>query len=172
MIRRRGHPCVAPLTDVPCIAIGVTFVVLSALACNASAPAEAGPSVVRIPVMITTEGGDISFLAEVADAPEERQLGLMHRTAMGERESMLFLFPREQQLSFWMRNTLIPLDMIFIKADRTILGVVENAAPKTDVSRRVPGESQFVLEVKGGTCLKLGMKEGQKVGFYAPIPRQ
>ena len=145
-------------------------VALAALACNPSAPAEAGTPVVRIPVQISTDSGDLTFQAEVADAPDERQLGLMHRTQMGETESMLFLFPKEQQLSFWMRNTLIPLDMIFIKADRTILGIVESATPKTDSSRRVPGDSQFVLEVNGGTCAKMGIKAGQKVGFYAPIP--
>lgn len=141
------------------------------VACQGTAGAEPPPAVERIPVTIASEGGDVTFQAEIADSDQERQRGLMFRSAMGEREGMLFLFPREQQLSFWMRNTLIPLDMVFIKADRTILGIVENATPRTDTPRRVMGSSQFVLELNGGTCAKLGIKAGQAVTFLAPTPK-
>lgn len=148
---------------------------LSALvACHTAADAEpnvAPPDVVRIPVTIATESGDVTFQAEVADDEAERTRGLMFRTAMGASEGMLFLFATEHQLSFWMRNTLIPLDMVFIRADRTILGVVENATPRTESPRRVPGNSQFVLELNGGTAAKLGIKAGQSVTFLAPTPK-
>jgi uncharacterized membrane protein (UPF0127 family) len=83
---------------------------------------------------------------------------------------MLFLFPDEAPRSFWMRNTLIPLDIIFVRQDRTILGIVENAEPKTDTSRAVEGASQFVLEINGGLSQKLGIAAGQTVTFMAPIP--
>lgn len=83
---------------------------------------------------------------------------------------MLFLFPSERQLSFWMKNTLIPLDMIFIKADRKVLGVVENAEPLTETSRFVEGNSQFVLEIRGGLSKALGIAAGQTVVFDATIP--
>ena len=63
---------------------------------------------------------------------------------------MIFLFPAESQHSFWMKNTPIPLDMIFINKDRKIIGIVEQAVPFSTDSRSVPGASQFVLEINGG----------------------
>lgn len=128
------------------------------------------PQVLRIPVTIDSEKGAIVFQAEIADSPEERSRGLMFRKALGRKEGMLFLFPSERHQSFWMRNTLIPLDMIFIRADRTILGIVENAVPETDTSRSVPGESQFVLEINGGVSGTEGIRTGQTVSFFAPVP--
>lgn len=124
----------------------------------------------RIPVTVDAANGSVVFQSEICDTDAERSRGMMHRTSMGEREGMIFLFPKETQLSFWMRNTLIPLDMIFIRADHTILGVVENAEPRTDSPRFIRGDSQFVLEVKGGTSAALGIQAGQTVNFYAPIP--
>lgn len=81
---------------------------------------------------------------------------------------MLFVFPREEQQSFWMKNTLIPLDMVFIRADRTILGVVVEAEPQTLSPRSVPGRSQYVLELRGGTAPRRGIEAGQTVRFLAP----
>ena len=126
----------------------------------------------RIPVTIEAEQGPLVFMAELADSPEERARGLMYRESLGSKDAMLFVFPTSGQRSFWMRNTLIPLDMLFIRDDRTILGIVENATPKTDRSRGVPGASQFVLEINGGTSSELGIRSGQKVSFYSPIPQQ
>lgn len=123
-----------------------------------------------VPVTIHTEAGSVVFQAEIADSPAERSRGLMFREGLAPRAAMLFLFPEERQLSFWMRNTLIPLDMIFIRADRTILGIVENAEPRTDTSRSVPGKSQFVLEIAGGLSAELGIRADHLVGFMAPVP--
>lgn len=92
----------------------------------------------------------------------------MFREHLDEREAMLFVFPKEQQLSFWMENTLISLDLIFIRADRTILGIVARAKPKTRDSRWVPGLSQYVLEVGGGVAERLGIRKGQTVRFMVP----
>lgn len=102
---------------------------------------------------------------EVVFTPADRQLGLMHRRAMGADAGMLFLFPREQQLSFWMKNTHLPLDMVFIRSDYSVLGVVENAEPHTLTSRRVPGLSQYVLEVHAGYARRHGIAEGSRVEF-------
>ena len=137
---------------------------------SAQKDSEKPAPVERIPVTIDTDNGPIVVQAEIADTQDERSRGLMFRTSMGEKEGMLFLFPREEQLSFWMKNTLIPLDMIFVRADKTILGVVENAEPRTETPRRVPGVSQFVLELNGGAAAKLGIRAGQTMSFYAPIP--
>jgi uncharacterized protein len=154
------------------------FVLIATLAIAASGCARSAPQnvdantgdAVRIPVTIDTEKGPLVIQAEVADDEDERRRGLMFRATMGADQGMLFLFPTEEQLSFWMRNTLIPLDMIFIRSDKTILGVVENAEPKTETPRRVAGTSQFVLEVNGGVAAAQGIKAGQTVSFYAPTP--
>ena len=154
-------------------ALALALVLGAPVACAEHSPASApGPAVAlpKIPVTVETDQGEVVFVSEVADSPSERALGLMHRTSLGDREGMIFLFASAQPLSFWMRNTLIPLDMLFIKADHTVLGVVENATPKTDTPRRVAGESQFVLEIPGGMAAKLGIRAGQAVRFYAPLP--
>ncbi len=102
---------------------------------------------------------------EVADEMHERQRGLMFREHMDADAGMIFLFERPQQLSFWMHNTLLPLDMIFIRDDMSILGVVENATPRTDDPRQVPGLSQYVLEVNAGYAARHGVRAGQRVRF-------
>ncbi|MCK6547708.1 DUF192 domain-containing protein [Myxococcota bacterium] len=137
---------------------------------HSGAPDASSAPVVRIPVTIATDTGPVTIQAELADTPAERSMGLMFRTSMQDDHGMLFLFPEEEPQSFWMKNTLIPLDMIFIRADHTILGIVENATPKTLTPRNVPGPSQFVLEVNGGVSAKRGFRAGQKVDFYAPLP--
>lgn len=139
------------------------------VACT-EAPGEADARVLRVPVAIQATSGPVLFQAELADTPEARARGLMHRSQLGEREGMLFVFPSERPLSFWMKNTLIPLDMIFIRADKTVLGIVENAEPLTETSRSVGGSSQFVLEINGGLSAKLGIAKGQSVAFEASIP--
>ena len=159
--------------------LALTLALTLALGCSAEAPpAEAAlPGVnqpqtglPRIPVTIAAEKGEVVIDAEVAATPEERRIGLMWRKEMGERQGMLFLFPDESELSFWMKNTLIPLDMVFITADRKVLGVVEQATPRTTGPRQVPGQSQFVLELVGGASQRLGIRAGQAVTFFAPLP--
>lgn len=152
------------------VQVGLLCLVLAVLGCPSNAEPDAGPEPPRIPVTIATDEGDVVFEAEVADTPDERQKGLMFRESMDDAHGMLFLFPDERQRSFWMKNTLISLDMVFIRADKTILGVVREAEPQTTVSRSVPGDSQFVLEINGGLAEKLGIEPGQEVRFVAPIP--
>ena len=148
----------------------LVLLLLCACSNTQSKPETDAGAVFRIPVSVEGDSGTIIFQSEVADSPDERQKGLMFRESMGDREGMIFLFPAERQRSFWMRNTLIPLDMLFIKADRTVLGIVENAEPKTDTSRSVPGNSQFVLEINGGLSAELGLRAGAQVTFMAPVP--
>jgi uncharacterized protein len=107
----------------------------------------------------------VSVRVEIARSEEEVRQGLMFRMQLDEEAGMLFLFDRPQQLSFWMRNTFIPLDMIFIKPDMTVLGVVENAEPRTDTRRMVPGESQYVLEVNAGFSRRHGITAGARIRF-------
>lgn len=78
---------------------------------------------------------------------------------------MLFLFPDEKEQSFWMKNTPIPLDLIFISKARKIVGIVEEAVPFSLDSRSVRAPSQFVLEINGGLCRRYGIQAGDSVRF-------
>ncbi len=118
---------------------------------------------------IVNKGGTHSFTVELAASDEERARGLMFRKELPEGRGMLFDFKDEQEVAFWMRNTYIPLDMIFIRADGTIRRIAANTEPLSE--RTVPsgGPVRFVLEVIGGTAKKLGIEPGDKVA--GPILR-
>jgi uncharacterized membrane protein (UPF0127 family) len=107
----------------------------------------------------------VTVNVEVARTSAETQRGLMFRRHMDPNAGMIFLFPRSRQLTFWMHNTYIPLDMIFIQSDMRVLGVVENAPPETDDGREVEGVSQFVLEVNAGFAREHGIGAGTVVRF-------
>jgi uncharacterized protein len=104
------------------------------------------------------------FQVEVMRTAEEKARGLMFRQFMPEDRGMLFDFDREQPVSMWMRNTYIPLDMLFIKSDGAIHHIHERAQPldETPISSR--GEVRFVLEINGGIAAKLGLKAGDRAG--------
>jgi uncharacterized membrane protein (UPF0127 family) len=100
---------------------------------------------------------------EVAQTPPERQRGLMFRKQLDPDAGMLFVFEKPTHNVFWMHNTYLPLDMIFITRNWSVLGVVENATPQTDSPREVPGESLYVLEVNAGFTRQHGITQGTKV---------
>lgn len=115
-------------------------------------------------VVLEPLGADpVRVRVEVVQTPQERQRGLMFRKQLDADAGMLFVFERPQHNVFWMRNTLLPLDMIFITRDMRVLGVVENATPQTESPREVPGESQYVLEVNAGFSRQHGITQGTKV---------
>lgn len=117
-------------------------------------------------VVISTSGGkDFGFQVEIADTPAKRELGLQYRRDLPPDHGMIFVFPREAEQSFWMKNTPIPLDMILIGKDRKIVGIVEQAKPFTLDPRSVTGQSQYVLEINGGLSQRYGFKPGDRVGF-------
>jgi uncharacterized protein len=105
---------------------------------------------------------------EVAASERQRQYGLMFRKQLADDQGMLFLFPTERYNSFWMRNTLIPLDMFFIDSEWNVVGVVENAEPLTDDPRQVDKMSQYVLEVNAGFAARHHLGAGAKVKFVPP----
>jgi uncharacterized protein len=110
-------------------------------------------------------GGVHRVEVEVAATPEARTRGLMWRTELAAGKGMLFLFPEEEVQSFWMRNTLIPLDMIFINSQMRVAGIVERAEPRSLASRSVGAPSQYVLEVPGGWSQSVGVTKGSTVEF-------
>jgi uncharacterized membrane protein (UPF0127 family) len=120
----------------------------------------------RPTVTITTQTGDsVVFQVEVADTPSKRSFGLQYRKELAADRGMIFLFPSEEQQSFWMKNTPIPLDMIFINSGRKIVGIVEQTTPFSLDSRAVPAPSQFVLEINGGLAKRHGIRPGDVVRF-------
>ena len=122
-------------------------------------------------VTIATGGGrELTFQVEVADTPAKRELGLQYRRDLPADRGMIFLFPTESEHAFWMKNTPIPLDMIFISKDRKIVGIVEQSVPFSTDSRSVHAASQFVLEINGGLSKRHGIKIGDSVGFQGLSP--
>lgn len=116
------------------------------------------------PLIIQTQGGDTyTFYVDVADTPPKIIRGLMNRESMPEMAGMLFSFALEKQRNFWMRNTLIPLDMLFIKADGTIHHIHENAIPHDETSISSQGPVLNVVEINGGMSRKLGIEKGDVV---------
>ncbi len=117
-------------------------------------------------VSITTrDGREIKFQVEIADTPAERQMGLQYRRELADNHGMIFLFPDDESHAFWMKNTPIPLDIIFISAQRQIVGIVENTIPFSLDSRSVSGESRYVLEINGGLSKRYGFGAGDSVRF-------
>ncbi len=135
------------------------------LRCQTSAcavpPAVDGDAVPDAPV-ISFSGG-AQFFMELALDDDQRARGLMFRPRMSDTWSMLFVYPNDRPLSFWMKNTLIPLDMVFIKDNGEVLGVVEHAEPLTLSSRKVPGSSRYVLEINAGLAQRFNIKAGDKI---------
>jgi uncharacterized protein len=112
---------------------------------------------------IASKTGTHIFGVEMAVTPEEQARGLMFRRELPEMQGMLFDFHREQPTSFWMKNTYISLDMIFIRADGRILRIAENTVPLSEALVPSGGPVRAVLEVIAGTTKKLGIAPGDRV---------
>lgn len=115
-------------------------------------------------IEIASKTGVHAFEVEMALTPEEKEHGLMFRKELAAGHGMLFDFGFDQPLAFWMKNTYIPLDMLFIRSDGRILRIAENTEPLSE--RNIPsgGPVRAVLEVIGGTAKKLGIAPGDRVG--------
>jgi len=128
-----------------------------------AAPAQAPAAGDLQPLEIASKGGVHVFAVEMASTPEEQAKGLMFRRNLPEGQGMLFDFHREQPTSFWMKNTYIPLDMIFIRGDGRILRIAENTTPLSEALVTSGGPVRAVLEVNAGTARKLGIAPGDRV---------
>ena len=115
------------------------------------------------PLEIVTKSGVQVFSVEMATTEEEKTQGLMHRKELPDGKGMLFDFSPEQQISMWMKNTYIPLDMIFIRADGRILRIAENTEPMSTKIISSGGLARGVLEVIAGTAQKYGIQPGDRV---------
>jgi hypothetical protein len=113
-------------------------------------------------------GGAHAVQVEIAATPESTERGMMWRKELAAGKGMLFVFREVEHHGFWMKNTLIPLDMIFIGPDLQVVGVVENAQPRTLTSRSVGRPSKYVLEVPGGWSARAGIRAGATVELRLP----
>jgi uncharacterized membrane protein (UPF0127 family) len=138
---------------------------------RSSAPAEQQASVHPvsglevIPLTITSLGKTHRFRVEVARSDEEQARGLMFRTAMGPDEGMLFPYDQPRVLSFWMKNTVLSLDLIFIGPDRRVVNVAANAVPYSEQSILSDAPAIAVLELNAGRAKELGIVAGAKVDW-------
>ncbi len=120
------------------------------------------------PPQVVLQGADdqeIVVQVEVARQPNERERGLMFRKELAENSGMLFVYPSEAPLTFWMKNTYLPLDMIFINDTMRIVGIVENAEPLTIEARSIDTPARYVLEVNGFFAHRHGIQSGSRVRF-------
>jgi uncharacterized membrane protein (UPF0127 family) len=114
------------------------------------------------PLILHTSTGEHAFNVEVVDTNESRAKGLMYRTSLDDNAGMLFDFKENRPVSFWMMNTFIPLDMIFIRPDGTVANVHVNARPHDQTSIPSEGPVTFVLEIPGGRSVEIGLKAGDR----------
>ncbi|WP_187971828.1 DUF192 domain-containing protein [Aquibium microcysteis] len=114
------------------------------------------------PLVATTGEGDVRFQIEVADTPEERSRGLMFRERMPENQGMLFVFPQSLPVGFWMKNTILPLDLLFVSDKGEVRAILQGVPFSTDTIS--PGEAvRFVLELNAGTAERQGISVGDRL---------
>ncbi len=130
-----------------------------------TAPPELAARFERPTVVFETDRGQVPVTVELALTPEQQAQGLMYRQYLPDGQGMLFVFPGEAVQTFWMKNTLIELDMIHIAGDGRVVGVVERAEPETLTARRVGVPARYVLEVPGGWSRRFGVGPGTRARF-------
>ena len=116
-----------------------------------------------MPLTIASGGKTHRFTVEAARTPEEQATGLMNRSSLAPDRGMIFPFEAPRQASFWMKNTLIPLDIIFIRADGSIANIAANTVPLSLDPVYSEGPVAAVLELAGGRSAELGIKPGDTV---------
>lgn len=112
---------------------------------------------------IETAGGPVRFNVEIADDDQERERGLMFRESLADDHGMLFDFPEPVRVSFWMHNTILSLDIIFIGPDGRILNIADHTTPYSDAPIWAAGPTRGVLEIRAGRAEELGIRPGDRV---------
>jgi hypothetical protein len=123
-----------------------------------------------VPLTIRSKNGVHTFTVEVAATPEQQERGLMFRHSLAGDRGMIFPYEPAQEVAFWMKNTLIPLDIIYIRSDGTIVRITR--AEAMDLTPLPSGELVTgVLEIRGGRAAELGINEGDVVSWGVGLPR-
>jgi uncharacterized protein len=134
--------------------------------CSAGKDLGASPAgLAQVQLCIVGAKNTRAYTAELAITPTEQATGLMFRKSLSDDAGMIFLFPEGQIASFWMKNTLIPLDMVFIRRDGSIESIAENTVPYSETPVSSKGVVTAVLELRGGLTRDLGIKPGDKVSW-------
>ncbi len=143
-------------------AVCLAAAVLGSPACASTGPTRA-QSLEITPLSIRTATGEHAYRVELADSDVERETGLMFRTELARDAGMLFVYPQDQFIGLWMRNTLIPLDMVFIRADGTVSSVAKGAVPHDETPIVSKEPLRAVLELAAGEADRIGVKPGDRV---------
>ncbi|QTH20690.1 DUF192 domain-containing protein [Rhizorhabdus wittichii] len=152
---------VAPLRLIG--AFGALSFALAGCAPTAAGSPPAAETQATVPLTIHTARGKLAYAVEVASTPQQQARGLMYRTSLPDHGGMIFPMSPPREASFWMKNTYIPLDMIFIRADGTIARIAANTVPE-DLTPVGSGEPvAAVLEIVGGGAAANGIAEGDRV---------
>jgi len=142
------------LTGSPLLRARLLGLTLCAASCKPEQPADTGEAgVVRMKL------GRETFTLEVADTPKKQQLGLMHRKSMPQDRGMLFVFPEEEERSFWMKNTLIPLDIVYLDAGGKVVSV-KQMKPLDETSVPSDGPAKYAVELNEGAAKRAGVAAG------------
>lgn len=138
----------------------VPLLALAFALASAAALAQALP---RSELLLVSGSSQFRFEVEVADDPSERAKGLMFRESLADNAGMLFLYPEPQEVEFWMKNTPLSLDMVFVRQDGTIARIAERTTPFSEEMIPSGEEVSAVLEVKGGMTRQLGIAVGDRL---------
>ncbi len=139
---------------------------------GARAPGAPNRGLAVVPLSITTSDGRVHrYRVEVAETPAQQATGMMHRTEMARDTGMLFPLGRPRPAAFWMRNTLIPLDIVFIDADGRVARIAARARPLSEDLIPSGGPVWAVLELKGGEAERIGLRPGDRVAWAPPRAR-
>jgi uncharacterized protein len=141
-----------------------------ALVLTLASAATFGANLPRDVLLVETASSQYRFEVEVADDPGERAQGLMYRRSLADNAGMLFIYPRPQPVEFWMKNTPLPLDIVFVRQDGTIARIAENTVPMSEDLIPSGEPVRAVLEVKGGTMRQLGVAAGDRVRNASYFP--
>ena len=126
-------------------------------------PDETTPALRHGKIKVPEAKGAPTIDVEIADTPATEQRGLMYRTKLGAEHGMIFVWPKESIRTFWMHNTCLPLDMLFVAKDGTVVGILEQVPTLDDRPRQVRCPAAYVLEVNAGWSRRHGVKPGMKL---------
>lgn len=150
-----------------CSRAAAAILVLAAVLSILTSPARALP---RSELLVQTASSEFRFDVEIADEPAERAEGLMYRETMADNAGMLFLYPAPQKVQFWMKNTPMSLDIVFVRADGTIAHIAANTTPFSEDMIPSGEEVVAVLEVKAGMMHQLGVRVGDRLKHPTYFP--
>lgn len=146
-------------------AAGLSLAACTGATTGAGAASESPAGLETAPLTVTMGARVHRFTVEVARSESEQARGLMQRASLAPDRGMIFPFPAPKFASFWMKDTLIPLDILFVRADGTIDRIAENTVPLSEEPINSGGEVAMVLELAGGTAARLGIDESATVSW-------